>query len=191
MSTVLKDQDFQTLCHKFGLPDLIQKWLSSANDISENEYLIHEDLCNMHPEDALLCIALCLTIIENKYEKAAELIKPLHSTITNVISNYAEPALERLHLDLSQSDRTDIEFVAADLKDLAKGLENIEPYLFENDNDRVSDILSALSIQAGAQAEIASYVLAGFKEQERKTEEFKGSDVPFLKTLPVNDNIPA
>lgn len=189
MSTVLKDQDFQTLCHKFGLPELIQKWINSSEKNSDDDYLIHEDLCNMHPEDALLCIALCLTVIQNKYEGASKHMQPFQLLIENIIKNYAELALERLHLDISQNDRTDIEFVAADLKDLAKSLEELESRLPKSDS--VFQIIQALSIQASAQAEIASYVLAGFKEQERKTEEFKGSEIPFLKTLPVNDNIRA
>ncbi len=188
MSILFKDNDFDTLCHKFGLPHLLQTWMASSKDQEPNDYLIHEDICNMHPEDALLCIALCLKIMEKKYSEAARLLSPVQETIDAIITNYAEAALARAHFNLTQNERIDIEFVSADLRDLTKALEKIEPYLFEQDDHALSHIISALSVQASAQAEVASYVLTSFREQERQNTGLKGTAVPFLKTLPVNDN---
>ena len=190
MSIALKEQDLEVLHHKFGVPKLVQKWLSETKKTSSHHELsLHEDICNMHPEDALLCIALCLRIIEQEHDQLSSLLHSLHPLIENIIKNYGEPALERMNMDLHNSDRTDIEFVAADLQDLARAMEDIEAYIFEISDPILPDLLSALSIQTGAQAEVALYVCKNFQEQEKKHTEFKADDtIPFLKTLPVNDN---
>ncbi|MCB9963696.1 MAG: hypothetical protein H6857_01975 [Rhodospirillales bacterium] len=191
MSLPLEEHDIRTLYHKFDLPDLVAQWLKDPKNFqTANEYALHEALCSLHPEDALLCIALCLHSLEQT-NSSPLLPPPLLGTTNQIIRNYGLEALERIDFQISNDDRMNIELVARDLTDLAHRLEQMDlpPHGYHPPAYEV--ILSALCIQANAQAEVARYVLKQFREQEQeqKTREMKPlSDIPFLKTFPVNDN---
>ncbi len=189
MSIAQKDQELKALYHKFGVPEFVKKWIENSDESDDiPQYNLHAPLCNMHPEDALLCIALCLKVIHQKHIHASKLLENVVEIMDSIVENYGASALNRDTKNFPDIERIDIEFVAADLDMLTYHLENIEPYLFENQDDSVSIIIHALYIQAKAQAEIASYVLKNFREQSHHNKTFKQQDVPFLKTLPVNDN---
>lgn len=189
MSNALEEQEIQALCHKFGVPDLILKWLGETKEFhAANEYILHEDICNLHPEDALLCISLCICIIDKAYDQEKVISDKLRILSGEVIANYGHNALHRSHQSKRNDERLDIEFVAKDLTVLTNELERLENEIYDDEHPALSPVISALSIQAGAQAEIARYVLSNFREQEKKNKEFDPDIVPFLKTLPVNDN---
>jgi hypothetical protein len=189
MSLPLEEHDIQTLCHKFGIPDLVKSWLTQPSEFHmTNEYALHEQICNLHPEDALLCIALCLNIIHKKHHPTAPVLGTLLPLTADIITNYGPEAMERMNLDIPNEERSNIEYVARDLSALTRALESTEATLLEQPDNTLSIIMSALSIQAGAQAEIARYVLENFREQEQKNKSLEADPVPFMKTFPVNDN---
>jgi hypothetical protein len=190
MSVPLEEVEIQTLYHKFGVPVLISSWIGDKNAFqTASEYRLHEEICNLHPEDALLCIALCLNVLTKRYNFSDTALSVLVPLTLSVIANYGHGALERLRLDIPNDARENIEFVARDLSKLARTLENLEPYLFDMHDDILSIIMSVLVVQAGAQAEIAQYVLSNFREHDRKSHTLSApAAIPFMKTPPVNDN---
>ncbi len=189
MSNALEEQEIQALCHKYGVPDLVLQWLGETEDFrTANEYILHEDICNLHPEDALLCICLCLRVIQSQYKGGQIISEKLKGLVTDVITNYGHNALHRQPQETRNEERLDIEFTARDLILLANDLEDLENKVYEENYSDVATIISALAIQAAAHAEIAKYVLSSFREEERKNREFDPDIVPFLKTMPVNDN---
>lgn len=197
MSLLIKEQDIQALYNFYGLPVKVKKWLSSPETYhQDDEFDLHEDLCDLHPEDALICIALCCYVVLEDVGSSRILdFSELQECIDYLISDYGFAALERIKTEADPDEDCDIHGVATDLTKLSRVLEEFESKIMMVQAEMLSSIMGVLSIQAAAQADIVRYVLSALweegSEERKEAPEISAEPIPFYATPPVNDNINA
>ena len=162
------------------LPAMVLDWLESEEGLPEEaDLILHHTLCEHPPRDALLCVALCVDLICEDFPFMA----PLQQAARRII---------HMHAHAQQSDEDgDIRQVAADLNRFAKSMEraeNLWPFAL---HDPRGVIFSGLTIQAGAQAEIARYVMHEVQRVHAPVPANEELDIPegyIIAGAPANDN---
>lgn len=194
MSLLIKEQDIQTLYSFYGLPVRVKGWLSSPETYHpDDEFNLHEDLCDLHPEDALMCIALCCYVVLEDVGSSQILdFSELQECIDYLVSDYGFAALERIRTEADPDEDCDIHGVATDLTKLSHVLEEFENKIMMVQAEMLSSIMGVLSIQAGAQADVVRYVLSALwdegSDRLKDVPEVSTKPIPFYATPPVNDN---
>ena len=194
----IAEHDIEQLCNRTPLPAMMRDWAKDPISFTEEaEYILHDTLCNMHPEDALITIALSIFIIDKSHQLPSTQWPVLIELSERTIIHYSEALISRTNdTNSNTAQHTNIEYVAHDLSVISDTLDKLCIDLHSQSYAPIFSIMSALSVQCGSQSEIADFTLdalATDKSGDSTLTPFpeppkNESDIPFLKMPPVNDN---
>lgn len=191
MSLLIREHDIQKLSKFYSLPSKVNLWLSDPKTYNPDyEFEFHEHLCMLHPEDALICIALCGHAITQHAASLPQInFSELEECVEYLLTDYGHSALKRMKADAEPDDECDIHGVATDLTKLSRILEELEAKVMMSNAEMLCTVMGILSIQAGAQADVARYVLSNlWQEQEHDVTKRSAPEIPFYSAPPANDN---
>lgn len=189
MTLSLTHEHMNDLKTRLRVPVLIERWLKDEHSFhAADEYVVHEKLADMHPEQALLCIALSLDLFVKGPSLDQIVLAPLKQLVGHLIREYGPRAVLINQKDSSVDQDSDIPQVAHDLQILKEALEIAEPTIPYKRYNPLNKIYSALLIQTGAQLEIARFVLHNLpKSDVPKPKDLSGIPLQ-VKIAAANDN---
>ncbi|MFN3700636.1 MAG: hypothetical protein ACK4VI_03835 [Alphaproteobacteria bacterium] len=185
------EKDFALLQAKLVVPLVIASKLADLNNADSTmddaeQYALHESLCEMTPDAALLSMTCSLHYIATHFEDEYPEILLLREECDYIIDQYAEgflnnsknalPADQRRAYEADMLDR-----IAEDFESLCVQMDSHLSLIAEDDS-ALSQMHNIFTIQADAQIMIAEEFQAAMERQKRvqvaaSTPSFQGDNV--------------
>ena len=187
VKNMIEKTDLDKLYSFFELPSIISNLLAKNRELeADEEYAIHDILCDMQPDSALIVIALCARNILPYVHNISS--KKLLSHSAYVTGEYAQQWLDNACEENISGDVTNLQNL---LMEIPEDLSIMSSMLtgcaasFVGKNNPVARICNALAIQAASHSDIAVAYLDAIdkslemrKPTEKMETEVKKSEIP-------------